>query len=108
MVTMSDTTQGQSIAEARSMALAMFASNIPCNFQLSETGCEKAAVWVAYFTHEENTGDCDYDMAWPLCAEHRSLVQRVASPFWRMWLGLDPLHCERCEQPVRVERIEAI
>ena len=108
MVTMSDTTHAQSITEARTMALAMFASAIPCNFQLSEAGCPNAAAWVAYFAHEENTGDCDYDMAWPLCAEHRSMVQRVASPFWRMWLGLDALACERCEEPVRVDRFEAI
>lgn len=97
----------ESTTEARTMALAMFASNVPCFFQLMDPSCEKTALWVAYFTHEETVG-CDHDMAWPVCEEHRAAIQRMASPFWRMWLGTPSMPCEKCETPVRLDKVEAV
>lgn len=105
---MTTSAEAQSVTEARTMALAMFASNVPCFFQLMDPSCEKAAAWVAYFAHEENTAGCEHDMAWPVCEEHRAAIQRMASPFWRMWLASPSLCCEKCETPVRLDRVEAI
>lgn len=105
---MDPTIEGRSTTDTRTMALQMFADQVPCFFQLLDPSCEKAASWVAYFTHEENLTDCTHDMAWPVCGEHKGAVQRMSTPFWRMWLQMPPLVCEKCETPVRLDRIEAI
>jgi hypothetical protein len=98
----------QSVTEIRTMALAMFADAVPCYFETMDPSCEKAAAWVAYFTHEENTTDCAFDMAWPLCGEHKNAILRVVSPFWRMWLQSDPMLCEQCQAPIRLDRFDPI
>lgn len=98
----------QSAAETRTMALAMFAEQVPCFFQLMDPSCEKAAKWVAYFGHEETAPECDYETAWPVCDEHKVAIQRMASPFWRMWLQQPSIPCEKCGTPIRLDRIEAI
>lgn len=102
------TASGQSIAEARTMALAMFADQVPCFFQLMDPPCEKAARWVVHLGHEENTGACDHDTSMPVCDEHKTTFQRSTHPFWRMWLGTPPIPCDACGTPLRLDRIEAI
>lgn len=98
----------QSLTEVRTMALAMFAEAVPCFFETMDPSCPKPAAWVAYFLHEENTTDCPLDMAWPLCSEHKSMLLRAVSPFWRMWLQSDPIPCDACQAPIRLDRFEAI
>lgn len=97
----------RSVTEARTMALAMFAEAVPCFFQLADPPCEKAALWVAHFAHEE-PGPCTTEIAWPVCEEHRQAFQRTAHPFWRMWLQSPPLSCDDCGTTIRLDRFEAI
>jgi hypothetical protein len=106
---MTTAAQGQSATEARTMALAMFADQVPCFFELHDPPCEKLAVWVAYFAHEENVApDCEGLSPWPVCEEHRQALRRVTSPFWRMWLRLPSMPCDQCGTPARVDRFEPV
>lgn len=64
-----------STTESRAAALAMFEGQVPCLFQLTDPSCAAAARWVVYFAHEENTVRCDREDPWPVCDEHKKLVQ---------------------------------
>jgi len=87
-------------------ALAMF-SEVPCIFQLSDTGCEEQAKWITYFAHEEDRGDCTPDPA-PVCDGHKTAIQRASIPFWRVWFSLEPIPCDHCGGALRLDRFEAL
>jgi len=105
---MSTAAQGQSTTDSRTMALAMFADQVPCALQFYDPSCPKTARWLAYSVHEENTTACDYNEPMLLCDEHKVVMQRALAPFWRMWHNLPPMLCVRCETPIRLDRFEAI
>lgn len=105
---MTTAAQGQSTTDSRTMALAMFEGQVPCTLQFADPSCPKTARWLACTVHEENTTPCDYEEPMLLCDEHKAVMQRALAPFWRMWHNLPPIHCIRCETPIRLDRFEAI
>lgn len=104
-------TAARSSEATRAAALTMFADQIPCFFQLVDPSCPNLAAWMAYHVHEENTERataCGEIEPWPVCDEHRAVVQRANSPFWRVWFALKPTSCGHCHSPIRLDRIEAL
>lgn len=99
--------QGKSTTDTRTMALTMFADNVPCIFQMADPSCEKTARWLGFFVHEESAG-CGYDEPLLVCEEHRTVIQRASSPFWRTWFATPPWPCGGCGKPVRLDRFEAV
>lgn len=97
-----------STAESRAAALAMFEGNVPCVFRVAEPPCPGTAGWLAWFVHEENTADCDWDEPWPVCGEHKRSIQISSEPFFRTWHQLEPIPCGKCGTPVRLHRFEPI
>jgi hypothetical protein len=86
----------------------MFEGQVPCLFQLTDPSCPAAARWVVYFAHEENTARCDSDEPWPVCDEHKRIVQASSHPFWRTWHNSPPVMCPQCGTPLRPERFEPV
>lgn len=102
------TTPG-STTESRAAALTMFEGSVPCLFQLADPSCLETAKWIASFTHEENTVRCDGGhLQWPACDTHKQMVQTSSQPFWRTWYRMNPVNCDQCGTPVRLDRIELI
>jgi hypothetical protein len=97
-----------STVESRTAALAMFEGSVPCFFSMSDLECAQTALWLAFFGHEENVGSCGDAEPWPLCGEHKRLVQMCGVPFWRTWHNLQPTPCGRCGTPLRAERFEPL
>lgn len=102
------TTVTGSTVESRAAALAMFEGQVPCFFSLADPSCPSTAGWLAYFAHEENTARCDWCGPWPVCAEHRRIIDMMSRPFWRTWHQLEPMPCESCGTPLRLDRFEAL
>jgi hypothetical protein len=90
----------------RAAALSMF-EEVPCIFQLSDAGCENPAKWIAHFVHEEKRSECA-DESSPVCETHKTAIQRTSIPFWRVWFALEPISCDRCTGPLRLDRFEAL
>jgi len=86
----------------------MFEGQVPCLFQLHDPSCAAAARWLAWFAHEENTARCESDEPWPVCDEHRRLLQRGSIPFWRTWWKTQPVMCPYCGTPLRLDRFESL
>lgn len=80
---------------------------VPCIAQLTDAGCDLAAKWIAYFAHEEDRSGCQADPV-PVCDAHKTALQRASIPFWRTWFSLDPMLCDHCGGPLRLDRFEAI
>jgi hypothetical protein len=98
----------RSTVESRAAALLMFAGNIPCILQFADPPCPKQARWIAWFTHEENNTECGYDEPQLVCDDHKRVIQKISHPFWRTWLNLDPIQCDDCGSPLRLDRLEPI
>jgi hypothetical protein len=91
----------------QALALQMFApDNVPCMMG-DRPECMGNAVQVLLFTHEEATS-CTYVTASPVCTLHSVGLQRGVHPFWRMWLSIPPVRCDKCEVPLRLARIVPI
>jgi hypothetical protein len=94
--------------ESRAAALALFTGQVPCLFSLTDPSCPATAQWVAHFAHEVRAAQCDRDDPWPLCDEHKRLVQAIGHPFWRTWHNMPPVECAGCGTPLRADRFEPI
>jgi hypothetical protein len=98
-----------STTESLTAALAMFEGHVPCIFQLTDPSCAGTAKWIASFVHEENTARCGGgNLQWPVCDTHKRMIQVSSHPFWRTWHRMDPVLCDRCGTPVRLDRIDQI
>jgi hypothetical protein len=94
--------------ESRTAALSMFEGQVPCIMSMADPECLKAALWLAWFDHEENLGHCGDADPWPVCDEHRRMVQMASHPFWRTWHNLQSIPCGKCQTPLRLERVEPL
>lgn len=99
--------QSAATDETRAMALAMFESNVPCFFSMVEPYCPNSAAWIVYYKHL-SAKDCSGVEPFPVCGDHRHLIERSQSPFWRAWFNADPVLCDNCGAEIAVERFEAI
>jgi len=97
-----------STAESRAAALTMFEGRVPCLFHLADPACAAVARWLAWFAHEENTARCESDEPWPVCDQHKQVIQASSDPFWRTWHNMQPVLCTRCGTPLRLERFEPL
>jgi hypothetical protein len=97
-----------STAESRTAALAMFEGQVPCMFQLIDPSCPHTARWLVQFVHEEATARCDRADPWPVCDEHKRMIQMSSHPFWRTWHQMAPVPCPACQSPLRLERFESL
>jgi hypothetical protein len=98
-----------STVDSRAAALALFEGQVPCFFSLADPpACPATARHLAFLAHEENTSACDYDEPWPVCEEHKRLLQMASHPFWRTWRQSPPIQCRNCGTPLRIERFEAL
>ena len=86
----------------------MFEGQVPCFFSLAEPSCPNTARWLASFVHEESTARCEWGEPWPLCDEHKQVVQAMSHPFWRTWHQVPPTLCVKCESPLRLERLDPL
>lgn len=86
----------------------MFEGQVPCLFSLGDPPCPELARWLAWFVHEENTARCDYDDPWLVCDAHKRMVTAGSDPFWRTWKRIQPLLCDACGTPVRLDRFEPL
>lgn len=93
--------------ETRALALAMFESQAPCFFSTAEPWCPNQAAWIAYFKHL-SAPDCGGVAPFPVCSEHRQMIERSQHPFWRAWFNTDPVLCDNCGAEIAVDRFEAI
>ncbi|SOE25657.1 hypothetical protein [Streptomyces sp. OK228] len=100
-------TQPIATADTRALALEMFKDNVPCFFALEDPPCPNAAAWVVYFRHLADV-DCNAQPPFPVCPEHRRLIERTTHPFWRAWLNTQPVPCEGCGEELAIDRFEAI
>lgn len=99
--------QSAATVETRALALEMFKGNVPCYFAMHDPPCPNAAAWVVYFRHLAEE-DCGGQPPFPVCDEHRRLMEQVTHPFWRAWLNTEPVTCEGCGEEVTIDRFEAI
>ncbi|MCX4912847.1 hypothetical protein [Streptomyces sp. NBC_00687] len=100
-------TQPVASEDTRALALEMFKDNVPCFFQLFEPSCPNAAAWVVHFRHL-SVDDCGGQPPFPVCPEHRQLLERSGQPFWRAWFNADPILCDGCGEELAIDRFEAI
>lgn len=105
---MSVSAESGSTVESRTAALSMFEGNVPCFFSMADPSCPKTALWLASFDHEENAGHCGDVDPWPVCDEHKRIIQMASHPFWRTWHQLKPILCGGCGTPTRLGRFEAL
>ncbi|MGW6790013.1 hypothetical protein [Streptomyces chartreusis] len=93
--------------ETRALALAMFESHVPCFFSTVEPFCSKEAAWIAYFVHQSGK-DCGGAHPFPVCSDHRQMMEHTTHPFWRAWFNSDPVLCDGCGAEITIDRFEAI
>lgn len=90
----------------RALALAMF-DDVPCFFSTMEPPCPHTAAWIVHFRHLSAV-ECSGQPPFPLCPDHKRVMQQAVHPFWRAWLNTDPIICDDCGAEVTVDRFEAI
>jgi hypothetical protein len=103
----SDAPQQTATPETRALALEMFKGGVPCFFSTIDPYCAQAAAWVAYFRHL-SVQDCGGTHPFPVCVEHRQMMERTTHAFWRAWFNTDPVLCDGCGEEIAIHRFEAI
>lgn len=96
--------------DPQAAALAMFQGQVPCFFSLVDPACPETALYLTWFVHEENDPEAAGCEAppWPVCDGHRRAIQTSSHPFWRTWHQLEPVRCDQCGTPLRLERFDPL